>query len=99
MLTTRVSHGPGQMDDPKVVAAIFRGQLAVSKGDVWCGVDDGIFPPRPQAVTSQPAGEVLDAKLVRYLVRKVGMTEEEIGQLTKADAVARCPRHLVDGGT
>jgi len=97
VLTTRVSHGPGQMDDPKVVAAILRDQLAVSEDDFWRCVEDGILPPRPQAVISKPAGEVLDAKLVRNLIRKVGMTEVEISQLTKAAAVARWQQYLADG--
>lgn len=99
VLTTRVSHGPGQMDDPGVVAAILRDQLAVTEDDFWRCVNDGILPPRPRAVTSEPPGEVLDAKLVRNLVRKAGMTEEAIGQLTKADAVARWQQYLADGGT
>jgi hypothetical protein len=98
VLTTRVSHGPGQMDDPKAVAAILRDQLAVSEDDFWRCVEDGILPPRPQPAISKPAGEVLDAKLVRNLIRKVGMTEEEISQLTKAAAVARWQRYLADGG-
>lgn len=98
VLTTRVSHGPGQMDDPKVVAAILRDQLAVSEENFWRCVDGGILPPRPQPVASEPAGEVLDAKLARNLIRKAGMTEEEVGQLSKAEAVSRWQQYLADGG-
>lgn len=96
VLTTRVSHGPGQMDDPRVVAAILRDQLAVSGEDFWRCVEKGILPPRPQPVAKPAAGEVLDAKLMRNLIRKVGMTEHEVGELSRAEAVARWQQYLAE---
>ena len=97
VLTTRVSHGPGQIDDPGLVSAILRDQLAVSEEDFWRCVEDGVLPPRPQPVAQNPPGEVLDAKLVRNLIRKVGLSEAEIAQLTKDEAVARWHQFLSEG--
>lgn len=99
VLTTRVSHGSGQINDPKLVAAIFRDQLAVSEEDFWACVEDGVLPPRPQPPAPTPSGEVLDAKLVRNLIRKVGLSEEQIARLTKAEAVQRWEEYLAGGGS
>ncbi len=99
VLTTRVSHGAGQIDDPKLIAAILRDQLAVGEEDFWACVEHGTAPPRPQPPAPTPVGEVLDAKLVRNLLRKVGLSEAEVAGLTKAEAVKRWEQHLAAGGT
>ena len=99
VLTTRVSHGSGQINDPKLIAAIYRDQLAVSEQDFWRCVDDGVLPPRPQPYSAAHEGEMLDAKLVRNLIRNVGLSEAGIATLTKAEAVARWARYHVEGGS
>ncbi|MDQ6615212.1 MAG: cytotoxic translational repressor of toxin-antitoxin stability system [Actinomycetota bacterium] len=99
MLTTRVSRGSGQINDPKLIAAIYRDQLAVCEEDFWRCVDDGVLPPRPQPPPALAEGDLLDAKLVRNLIRRVGLTEAEIATFTKADAVARWEQYLSEGGT
>ena len=99
VLTARVSHGAGQINDPKLIAAILRDQLAVSEEDFWACVDNGRLPPRPQPQEPLPAGEVLDAKLVRNLIRKVKLSETEIAGLTKAEAVRRWEDYLAGGGS
>jgi hypothetical protein len=96
VLATRVSHGPGQMNDPKLVAHILRDQLVVTESDFWACVEDGILPPRPQAEMG-PSNEALDAKLVRNLIRKVGLTESQIAGLSKSEAVARWQEFLAQG--
>jgi hypothetical protein len=97
VLTTRVSHGRGRINDPKLVAAILRDQLAVSERDFWRCVDKGVLPPRPGPPAPPAAGEALDAKLVRNLVRKVGLSEAGIAKLTKAEAVLRWQEYLTGG--
>lgn len=101
VLTTRVSHGAGQINDPKLIAAILRDQLAVSEGDFWACADRGVPPPRPAPAGPPgpaPSGEVLEAKLVRSLIRKVGLPEAEVAALTKAEAVRRWEDYLTGGG-
>jgi hypothetical protein len=97
--TTRVSHGSGQINDPKLVAAIYRDQLAVSEESFWRCVEDGVLPPRPEPPSAAPEGEALDAKLVRNLIRKVGLSEAQIATFTKAEAVARWEKYLSEGGS
>lgn len=99
VLTTRVSHCSGQINDPKLVAAIYRDQLAVSEESFWRCVEDGVLPPRPEPPSAAPEGEALDAKLVRNLIRKVGLSEAQIATFTKAEAVARWEKYLSEGGS
>lgn len=99
ILYTRISHGSGQFDDPNVVAAIFRNELKVSEEDFWACVDHGVLPPRPGTPESGPEGVVLDAKLVRNLIRRVGLTEDEVAQLSKTQAIEAWQEYLARGGT
>lgn len=99
VLTTRVSHGSGQIYDPELITAIYRDQLAVSEASFWRCVDDGVLPPRPEPQSAAPEGEALDAKLVRNLIRKVGLSEAEITTFTNAEAVGRWEKYLRQGGS
>ena len=99
VLTTRLSHRAGQINDPKLVAAILRDQLAVSEEDFWACVDSGRPPPRPKSQEPPPAEEALDAKLVRNLIRKVKLSETEIAGLTKAEAERRWENYLAGRGS
>jgi hypothetical protein len=94
VLTTRVSHGSGQINDPNLVAAILRDQLSISEAEFWCCVEDGVLPTRPKPEQPTASAAALDAKLVRNLIRKVGLTEAEIAQLTKDEAVYRWNAYL-----
>ncbi|MHB8318889.1 MAG: cytotoxic translational repressor of toxin-antitoxin stability system [Acidimicrobiales bacterium] len=97
VLYTRVSHGSGQLDDPKIVAHILRVELAVSEEDFWACVDNGVLPPRPQPPGLHVPGEVLDAKLARDLIQKVGLTESDLSALSKEEAVRRWNDYLAPG--
>lgn len=99
VLTTRVSHGAGQINDPKLIAAILRDQLAVREDDFWACVDRGVRPPRPAPPAPVSTGEVLDAKLVRNLIRNVGLSESEVATMTKAEAVERWQDYLAGSGS
>jgi hypothetical protein len=99
VLITRVSDGAGQINDPKLIAAILRVQLAVSEQDFWACVDGGVLPPRPQPQAPSPPGEVLDANLVRNLIRKVGLSENDIAALTKVEAARQWEEYRSEGGS
>ncbi|MHB8395284.1 MAG: cytotoxic translational repressor of toxin-antitoxin stability system [Candidatus Dormibacteria bacterium] len=97
ILYTRVSHGPGQIDDHNTVAAILREQLRVTEAEFWACVNDGVPPTRPTNPVFQPTGVPLDAKLVQNLVRRVGLTLAEVETLSKEEAVKRWQDWLAAG--
>lgn len=97
VLYTRISHGSGQLDDSKLVGEIFRTQLGVSEEDFYRCVEKGILPPRPQTIPERPA-EGLDAILVRNLIRKVGLSQNKVAKMSKAQAVAEWNKYLSEGG-
>lgn len=98
VLYTRISHGSGQVGDPNLWRHILRDQLQVTGDDFWACVDRGVKPPRPQP--EAPAGErsALDAKLVRNLIRRVGLSEADVAALTREEAIARWQAFLSSGG-
>lgn len=99
-LYTRVSHGRGSINDPDLVATIFREQLQVSEADFYRCVNDRVLPPRPAPDVPATPAEGLDAKLVMNLIRRVGLTQAEVAQLSKAEAVQAWHDYLTpeDGG-
>lgn len=97
VLMTRVSHGSGAINDPTVVALILREQLRVSEDDFHRCVRHGVLPPRPQSSTPQVPHDALDAKLVRNLIRRVGLTQTEVAALTSDAAIARWQAYLAGG--
>jgi hypothetical protein len=97
VLYTRISHGSGQLGDSKLVSAIFRDQLQVTEADFYRCVEQGILPPRPQIISEAPA-EGLDAKLVRNLIRKVGLSQNQVAKMSKTDAINAWNKYLSDGG-
>jgi hypothetical protein len=99
MLFTRVSHGSGSINDPAIIAIIFREQLEVSEGAFWACVEKGTLPPRPAPQTEAPPGERLDYKLVRNLMGKVGLNEVEVGSLSREEALRRWTEYLEGGGS
>lgn len=96
-LFTRVSHGAGQIDDPNRVGAILREQLQVSEEGFWDCVEHGVLPPRPQSPQAAPQ-EKLDYKLVKNLIGRVGLSEKEVAQLSKQEAVRLWQEHLASMG-
>lgn len=97
VLYTRVSHGAGQLDDPKLIAAVLREELQVTEKQFWACVNQGVVPSRPMPREVETRGDALDAKLTRNLVRRVGLSLEQIEKLTKEEAVERWQRYLAGG--
>lgn len=93
-LRTRVSHPPDRTDyGPSLFAHILRDQLAVSENEFWACVRDGIVPDRG-GPASPPAS--LPADLVYLLVNRVGIPEDEVRQMTRAEAVERAQRYWTE---
>lgn len=87
VLYTRVSHGAGQIDDQRLVSSILRDQLRVTENDFYRCVRERALPPRPQPPATDRPAEGIDAKLMRNLVRRVGLAPAQIATMSKADAV------------
>ena len=98
VLYTRVSHGPGEVGDPSLVARILRVDLKVSEEDFYRCVRDGVLPPRPKPAGPPAPAEAIDATLLRNLVRKAGLTTAQLEGMTKAEAVRAWQDYLTGGG-
>jgi hypothetical protein len=95
ILRTRISH---QVDrstyGPSIWSHILRDQLHVSESDFWNCARDGVKPDRGMP---EPPTEALPADLVHLLITRVGLTESEVGAMSKADAVERLNRFWTEG--
>jgi hypothetical protein len=94
IMYTRVSHGSGSINDPSLVASILREQLRVSEEDFYRCVKDGVLPPRPAPENLEVPTEGLDAKLVRNLITKVGLSQSEVAALRKTEAIEMWNQYL-----
>jgi hypothetical protein len=95
ILRTRVSHPPDRTDyGPSLFAHILRDQLAVSEAEFWACVRDGT-PPDRGAPSAPPSS--LPADLVQLLVRRVGLAEDDVRRMTRAEAIERAQRYWTDG--
>ena len=98
-LYTRVSHGRGQIQDRDLFTHILRTQLHVSAETFWEAVDRGIVPCRPRAGSRETSEPALDAKLVRNLITKVGLTTDQLIGMTQDEAVHLWNEWLTKGAS
>jgi hypothetical protein len=95
MLRTRISHPPDRSTyGPGLWAHVLRDQLGVSEDEFWACVRDGVRPNRGAPVA--PA-ETLPADLVYLLIRRVGLSEAAVAEMSKEEAVARLQRFWTAG--
>lgn len=85
VLTTKVSHGTGQVD-AGLFTRILRDQLQVTEQEFWAAVDHR-QPPVRVAAPAPPAGHRLPARLVEPLSR-LGVPDEEMRELSVEQAEA-----------
>ncbi len=97
VLYTRVSHGSGSLDDLNTVAAVLRDQLQVSEEDFWRCVSEGVLPLRPKLDEPERPEPGIDASLLRNLVRKVGLSAQELEGMTQERAVEVWQDWLING--
>ena len=86
-LYTRISHGVGQINSRELFAAILREQLQIDEKQFWNAVDKKVKPTRPTLAPDRSAG-VLDGKLARNLITKVGMKPESLVEISSEEAVS-----------
>jgi len=86
-LRTRISHPPNRTNyGPEMWKHILRDQLRVTEGGFWACVSEKIRPDRGQL--AQPL-DTLPAELAHLLINRVGLPEDKVAQMTKAEAIAR----------
>lgn len=86
-LRTRVSHPADRTDyGPSIWSHILRGQLAVSDVEFWACVRGADKPDR-----GHPAAppEALPSELVYLLIHRVRVTEDELAEMSKEQAIER----------
>lgn len=95
ILRTRVSHPVDRTTyGASIWAHILRDQLEVTEGVFWACVSDGKLPDRG---APEPPSEVLPADVVHLLISRVGLAEDVVARMDKAEAVARLHRFWTDG--
>ena len=89
LLRTKASHSDDELGDPSLWRRIWRDQLGLESDDqFWEALESGKPVDRGQPAPA-PAGPSLPGWLVENLIRKVGMSPEEVAQLTEQEASDR----------
>ena len=95
-LRTRISHPVDHSSYSRSIwSHILRDQLRVSEETFWACVRDGVKPDRGVPL---PDKEALPADMVNLLITRVGLSDEEVAEMTKDEAIARLQRFWTNGG-
>ena len=86
ILRTKVSHGDDQIQDASLWRHIWRDQLALESEDQFWEVLESGQPVDRTPTEPAPSGPSLPGWLVDNLIRKVGLTPEEVAQLSDQEA-------------
>ena len=97
VLRSRISRPPnGKHTYGKAMwAHILRDQLAVTATEFWACVNDGELPDRG-ADDSAPA-DAIPLDVVRLLLDRVGLTEQQVKGMSADEAIARLNRYWTTG--
>lgn len=95
ILRTRVSYPVDRTGyGSSLWAHILRDQLDVTEAVFWACVLDGTLPNRG---TPEPLPEALPAQLVYILLNQVGLTDQQVAQMDKAQAIERLNQFWTNG--
>lgn len=101
LLRTKVSHGSGSIEDPRLWSKIWKHDLGLqSEQKFWDALSSRKAVIRPGDEVAAPAGEPgahLPRDLFWALVKTVGLSEQEAAALSKEEAVARMTEHWSRG--
>lgn len=75
---------------------ILRDQLEVTADEFWACVNDGALPDRGQAA-SEPPPEAVPLGVLMRLRAEVGLSDEEIADMTKEQAIERLNAYYTTG--
>jgi hypothetical protein len=95
VLRTRISHPVDRSGYGKGIwAHILRDQLDVSEQEFWACVRDGEKPDRGAPLLDK---EALPAEMVHLLIARVGLSEKEVAEMTREEAIVRLQQYWIDG--
>ncbi len=95
VLRTRISRPPGRQTYGRALwSHILRDQLDVDEADFWACVKDGTAPDR--GVHPRP-DDALPAEVVALLLTRVGLGEDDVAAMSRAEAIARLERYWTEG--
>jgi len=95
ILRTRISHPVDRTGyGPAIWSHILRDQLGVAEQEFWACVLDGVLPDRG---TPRHDRESLPADLVHLLIHRVGLSDDEVSAMSKAEAIARVQEFWMKG--
>ena len=97
VLRTRISRPPSSKHTygRAMWAHVLRDQLAVTAAEFWACVNDGVLPDRG-GDDAAPA-DAIPVDVVRLLVDRVGLTEQQVRGLSVDEAIARLNRFWTSG--
>jgi hypothetical protein len=94
-LRTRISHPPDRTDiGPALWSHILRDQLRVSEAEFWSCVRDGTHPQRAGGRDTRAS---LPAELAYLLIHRVGLSDDEVAEMSRDEAVARLDKYWTNG--
>lgn len=94
ILRTRISRPPDRSEfGPSVWRHILREQIDVSEDEFWACVNDGIKPSRGKI---EPPKESIPLEVANLLIHRVGLSEAELAELTRDEAIARLNRYWTE---
>lgn len=97
VLRTRISRpADASTYGPNIWSRILRDQLEVGSEVFWACAKDG---KRPNRGAREAPPEALPASIVHQLIHHVGLAEDEVRRLTRAEAVERLNDHYRTQGS
>jgi hypothetical protein len=72
---------------------ILRDQIHASEAEFWACVKEGVKPNRGQ---SEPPKESIPLEVAQLLIRKAGLSEAELAELTRDEAIARLNKYWAE---
>lgn len=93
VMRTRISRPVNRTTyGPSIWRHILSEQLKVGEDEFWACVNDGQLPRR--GIPDAPApDQSIPASLVHQLIHEVGLSEEEVARMTRAEAIERMKAH------
>ncbi len=92
VLRTRVSHPADKTSyGPRLRAHVMRDQLDINEAEFWACVQEKTRPARSRVADVLP--EAIDASIVFLLITQVGLSEAQVKDMSRQQAIAALNEH------